>query len=206
MKRGVRLSLGGLTLLIALAGCGRSMWQYGERASWRHEAEVSCLKSGSVKIGTGVVQIQPSEGPCVCGADFPLKVSALGEGGWPMAYGDDLRPPAGIPNGASANMPRWPARQQGYAPPPPQPVSAPSGERMQWSVGPQGIDQSDAAAQSAYPQQRPAYPQQPGYQPPQAYPQEQPYPQLQGYPQQQDYPQRQAYPQQPAYQQSPASA
>src|SRR3569833_4112902 len=95
MKRGVRLSLGGLTLLIALAGCGRSMWQYGERASWRHEAEVSCLKSGGVKIGGGVVQIQPIEGPGVCGADFPLKVSALGEGsGVPMAYGDDQRPPA----------------------------------------------------------------------------------------------------------------
>src|SRR5690242_7643873 len=86
MQRGVRLSLGGLTLLIALAGCGRGLWQYGERASWRHEAEVSCLKSGAVKIGSGVVQIQPIEGPGVCGADFPLKVSALGEGGVPMAY------------------------------------------------------------------------------------------------------------------------
>ncbi|HET9617739.1 MAG TPA: extensin family protein, partial [Pseudolabrys sp.] len=163
----MRLSLGGLTLLIALAGCGRSMWQYGERASWRHEAEVSCLKSGAVKIGGGVVQIQPIEGPGVCGADFPLKVSALGEGGGvPMAYGDDLRPPAGIPNGSSANMPRWPASQPAYQPPPPpQPISAPSGGRMQWSVGPQGIEQGGAAAQPAY-QQQPAYPQQ------QAYPQQ----------------------------------
>jgi len=199
MKRGVRLSLGGLTLLIALAGCGRSMWQYGERASWRHEAEVSCLKSGGVKIGGGVVQIQPIEGPGVCGADFPLKVSALGEGGVPMAYGDDLRPPAGIPNGSSASMPRWPASGPSYAPPP-QPVSAPaSGERMQWQVGPQGVDQGAAAPQPTYRQQQ-SYPAQQGYQPQPAFPQKQAYPQQPAY-------RQPAYPQQPAYEQSsPASA
>jgi hypothetical protein len=143
MKRGVRLPLAGLTLLLALAGCGRGLWQYGERASWRHEAEVSCLKSGGVKIGSGVVQIQPIEGPGMCGADFPLKVSALGEGGQPMAYGDDIRPPAGIPNASPASMPRWPAGQPHYLPPPQaQPVAAPAGARMQWMTGPQGIEQA----------------------------------------------------------------
>ena len=50
----------------------------GERAPWRHQAEVECMKSGSVKIGTGVVQIDPIEGPGMCGTDFPLKVAALG--------------------------------------------------------------------------------------------------------------------------------
>jgi hypothetical protein len=193
MQRGVRLSLGGLTLLIALAGCGRGMWQYGERASWRHEAEVSCLKSGAVKIGSGVVQIQPIEGPGVCGADFPLKVSALGEGGVPMAYGDDLRPPAGIPNASPTNMPRWPASQPSYAPPPPpQPMSAPAaGEHMQWQVGPQGIDQSAGAPP------QPAYQQQPDYQPPQQ----------QTYQPQPAYrPPQQTYQQQPAYQPAPAGA
>jgi hypothetical protein len=172
MKGGVRLSLGGLTLLIALAGCGRGMWQYGERAAWRHEAEVSCLKSGAVKIGSGVVQIQPIEGPGVCGADFPLKVSALGEGGVPMAYGDDLRPPAGIPNASSGSMPRWPA-SAATRPLPPQPISAPaSGERLQWQVGPQGIDQGGTAAPpqpyQAQPTYQPqsSYQQQPTYQPP----------------------------------------
>src|SRR5665811_412864 len=79
MKGGVRFYLAGSVMLLALAGCGRSLLQYGERASWRHEAEVTCLKSGGVKIGTGVVQIQPIEGPGMCGADFPLKVAALGE-------------------------------------------------------------------------------------------------------------------------------
>ena len=143
MKRGVRLPLAGLTLLLALAGCGRGLWQYGERASWRHEAEVSCLKSGGVKIGSGVVQIQPIEGPGMCGADFPLKVSALGEGGQPMAYGDDIRPPAGIPNASPASMPRWPAGQPHYLPPPQaQPVAAPAGARMQWMTGPQGVEQA----------------------------------------------------------------
>ena len=85
-------------MLLALAGCGRGLLQYGERAPWRHQAEVTCLKSGAVKIGTGVVQIQPIEGPGMCGADFPLKVAALGESS-AIGYADDLRPPGAIPNG-----------------------------------------------------------------------------------------------------------
>jgi len=142
MKRHVPFCIAGLGLLLALAGCGRGLWQYGERASWRHEAEVSCLKSGSVKVGTGVVQIQPIEGPGVCGADFPLKVTALGESATPMAYADDMRPPGAIPN---ASVPRWPVRDQSYPPP------APNGERMQWITGPQGI--ARAPGPSASPEQ-----------------------------------------------------
>ena len=142
MKRRVPFCIAGLGLLLALAGCGRGLWQYGERASWRHEAEVSCLKSGSVKVGTGVVQIQPIEGPGVCGADFPLKVTALGESATPMAYADDMRPPGAIPK---ASVPRWPVRDQSYPPP------APNGERMQWITGPQGI--ARAPGPSASPEQ-----------------------------------------------------
>jgi hypothetical protein len=175
MKGGVRLSLGGLTLLIALAGCGRGMWQYGERASWRHEAEISCLKSGAVKIGTGVVQVQPIEGPGVCGADFPLKVSALGEGGVPMAYGDDLRPPAGIPNASLASMPHWPASQPSYMPPQPVASAPTSGARMQWMTGPRGVEQGRAPEQApaSAPSYQPAY-QQPSYEQQPAYRQQQP--------------------------------
>src|SRR5664280_3583801 len=103
MKRGVSCYLAGTVVLLALAGCGRSFLQ-GERASWRHEAEVTCLKSGAVKIGVGVVQMQPIEGPGMCGAEFPLKVALLGESGAAIGYGDDPRPPAGIPN---ASQPRW---------------------------------------------------------------------------------------------------
>jgi hypothetical protein len=168
MKRGARLSVSGLTLLIALAGCGRGMWQVGERAPWRHEAEVSCLKSGAVKIGSGVVQIQPIEGPGVCGADFPLKVSALGEGNSPMAYGDDLRPPAGIPNGSS-QMPRWPVNEPPRYMPPPQPVAAPSGEQMHWVTGPHGVEQGGTGASAPTYQQQPAYQQRPAYQPSPSY-------------------------------------
>ncbi len=101
-------------MLLALAGCGRSYLMQGERASWRHEAEETCLKSGAVKVG--VVQVDPIEGPGMCGADFPLKVSALGEAP-AMSYGDDLRPPAAIPNGSSADMPNWPPSEPRYAPP-----------------------------------------------------------------------------------------
>ncbi|HKS87691.1 MAG TPA: extensin, partial [Pseudolabrys sp.] len=78
MKVGVGLSIVGAALLLALAGCGRSFF-FGEREPWRHDAEVECLKSGVVKLGAGVVRMEPIEGPGMCGADFPLKVSALGE-------------------------------------------------------------------------------------------------------------------------------
>ena len=95
MKSGVRFYLAGTVVLLALAGCGRS-FLHGERAAWRHEAEVTCLKSGAVKLGAGVVQMQPIEGPGMCGADFPLKVAVLGES-TAMSYADDLRPPASNP-------------------------------------------------------------------------------------------------------------
>ena len=154
MSRGLRFSLGasGLLLLLVLTGCGRGFWNTGERAAWRHEAEVACLKSGEVKLGAGVVQIEPIEGPGMCGADFPLKVSMLGDASAvPMSYGDDMRPPAAIPGGSSG-MPNWPVNDQRYAPvqsAPMAPVrSAPMqpaqtapirGETMRWVPGPQGV-------------------------------------------------------------------
>ena len=96
MKGGVGLYFAGAGVLLALAGCGRSFMS-GERAPWRHQAEISCLKSGAVKVGAGVVQIEPIEGPGMCGADFPLKVAALGESSPAISYSDDLRPPGSIP-------------------------------------------------------------------------------------------------------------
>ena len=106
MARGVGWYVGGSIAfggICLLAGCGGYM--FAEREPWRHEAEVQCLSSGAVKEGAGVVRIEPIRGPGVCGADFPLKVSMLGETG-PLGYSGDLRPPAVIPDGAS--MPRWP--------------------------------------------------------------------------------------------------
>jgi hypothetical protein len=144
MKGGARFYFAGAgVLLLALAGCGRSLLQYGERAPWRHQAEVTCLKSGAVKIGAGVVQISPIEGPGMCGADFPLKVAALGESS-AIGYADDLRPPGAIPNASSAQMPNWPAHQQYYArPAQTQPVQTQpvQGRQMRWVPGPQPVEQ-----------------------------------------------------------------
>jgi hypothetical protein len=156
MTRGWTFSIAGGVVLLALAGCGRSFFMDGERAAWRHDAEVACLKSGAVKIG--VERIDPIEGPGMCGADFPFKVKALGEAPV-MSYADELRPPASIPN-ASSDMPRWPASKPRYVPPPvkvapvrsvpvyPAPVK---GETLRWVPGPQGIVRSQSGAPASQP-------------------------------------------------------
>ena len=71
----------------------------GEREPWRREAEVACLNSGTVKESAGLVRISPIEGPGMCGADFPLKVSALGEGSALGYVEEPVRPPGAIPHG-----------------------------------------------------------------------------------------------------------
>jgi hypothetical protein len=113
MTRGVRLYLVGSFVLVSLAGCGRGFFSE-EREPWRAEAEMACLKSGSVKESADLVRISPIAGPGACGAEFPLRVSALGESS--SSYGfadDDIRPP-----GTIGNQPRWPGNQ----PPPQQPA------------------------------------------------------------------------------------
>ena len=85
----------GLGVLGVLAGCsGGNM--FAEREPWRRDAEVQCLNAGTVREGPGVVRIRSIQGPGVCGADFPFKVSMLGESS-PLGYSDDLRPPSDIP-------------------------------------------------------------------------------------------------------------
>ncbi len=164
MKLSVRVQLyiAGGAALLALAGCGRSFLHYGERESWRHEAEVTCLKSGEVKLGAGVVQISPIEGPGVCGADFPLKVSMLGES-TAMSYGDDLRPPAGIPN---ASQPPWPPSESRYAPPAPVQSQPIQNGNMRWVPGPPGIEQPEATAPAQYAPPAARYAPAEPYQPP----------------------------------------
>ncbi|MFA6266789.1 MAG: extensin family protein [Pseudolabrys sp.] len=156
MKAGPRFFLGcGFAVLLALAGCGRSaMWQ-GDRAAWRGQAEAQCMQSGAVKIGSGVVRIAPIEGPGVCGADFPLKVAALGEGGASYGYADaPPRPPGGV----GRNMPDWPASQPRYSTPAaqaPAPASynvlpPPNGAQMRWVPGPAPVNApSEAPAANA---------------------------------------------------------
>lgn len=145
MRVGVRISIAAAMLgLLALAGCGRGFFQDAERAPWRREAEMTCLKSGVVKLGTGIVQVEPIEGPGVCGADFPLKVAALGEGSALTSFAEAPRPPAVIPNGSSAAMPRWPASQPRYAPPAPVETAAPIQRgNMRWIPGPPAINAPD---------------------------------------------------------------
>jgi hypothetical protein len=113
MTRGVRLVLVGSFVLVSLAGCGRGFFQSAEREPWRAEAEVACLKSGAVKETADLVRINPISGPGVCGAEFPLKVAALGESNNSFGFADELRPPAGI----GGDQPRWPVtRPQPAAP------------------------------------------------------------------------------------------
>ena len=104
----------GSFVLVSLAGCGRGFFQSAEREPWRAEAELACLKSGAVKENAELVRINPISGPGVCGAEYPLKVAALGESIGSFGFADDLRPPGQIGSG-----PRWPVSQPPRAAPPP---------------------------------------------------------------------------------------
>jgi Extensin-like protein C-terminus len=113
MTRGVRWHVVGSFVLVSLAGCGHGFFS-AEREPWRAEAEIACLKSGTVKESAEIVRIDPISGPGMCGADYPLKVAALGESVGSYGFADeDLRPPTPI-----GNQPRWPI--QGPRPADPQ--------------------------------------------------------------------------------------
>jgi len=114
MTRRVWYLVGSAVLLLVLAGCG-GFHMFAEREPWRHDAEVQCLNSGAVHEGPGKVRIEPIRGPGVCGADFPFKVSMLGESR-ALSYDDELRPPGGIPNRSLA-PPRWPVNARAVPPP-----------------------------------------------------------------------------------------
>src|ERR1700729_2969949 len=115
MTRGVRWYFVGSFVLVSLAGCGRGFFQSEEREPWRAEAEIACLKSGTVKETADLVRISPISGPGVCGAEFPLKVAALGESNSSIGYSEELRPPGSI----GGDQPRWPGTQPAAARPSP---------------------------------------------------------------------------------------
>lgn len=100
--------------VILLAGCAGHY--FAQREPWRKDAELACLQSGAVKESGTIVRIEPINGPGVCGADFPLKVAALGDQSL-MGY-SDLRPPASVPN---AGPQRWPVASAPTPRTPPQP-------------------------------------------------------------------------------------
>jgi hypothetical protein len=120
--RGVWCGLLGLVALGVLAGC-KSTW-FEAREPWRREAEEQCLKTGSVKESPAIAMLKPIQGPGMCGADYPLKVVALGENE-AMGYAQDLRPPGAVPQAALPSPPpamSYPSR--GVTSPP---LSSPSG-------------------------------------------------------------------------------
>ena len=104
-----------------LAGCSGGSYM-ADREPWRHEAEAKCLDFGAVKEGPGRVRIKAINGPGMCGADFPMKVSALGEPSSVLGYDDDMRPPGAVPNGGAAPL-RWPGQTR-VAPGISQPVTS----------------------------------------------------------------------------------
>ena len=84
-----------------------------------------------VKQGAAVVQIEPIEGPGMCGADFPLKVAALGTSA-AIGYGEEPRPPSAIRNPNPLSEPRYGAPIQ-TQPVLTRPVQ---GEIMRWTIAP----------------------------------------------------------------------
>ena len=150
MTRRVGLYLVGSLVLVSLAGCGRGLFQFAEREPWRAEAELACLKSGEVKETANLVRISPISGPGVCGADYPLKVAALGENS-AFGFADDLRPPGAIPGGSDPRQPRWPINPPSY---PQQTYSAPSYSSPSYGTAPAGqVERTPIGAPSAYPTQ-----------------------------------------------------
>jgi Extensin-like protein C-terminus len=162
-------------VLAVLAGCARS-W-LAEREPWRGEAEAACLKSGAVKEGSAITILRPIAGPGVCGADFPLRVTALGEPGV-LGFADEpVRPPGAIlgapdyaPPPPAASYTPYPARgpyaaapayppAQAYTPAypsaaPGEPLSiAPSGPAYGGGA-PQGGGYAQSYQPDVYPQQR----------------------------------------------------
>ena len=120
MRRRLCFSVIGLSVLGvlgSLAGCGRgASYLWAERESWRHDAEVNCLKSGAIKESAALVRVNPIDGPGICGADFPIKVAALGESFSALGFADEIvRPPGSVPRVTGSAQPRWPVSQ------PPQP-------------------------------------------------------------------------------------
>jgi len=110
-----------------------------ERDPWRHEAEVECLKSGAVREGPSISMERPIQGPGICGADFPLKVSALGAIR-ALGFADDPRPPGAIPQ---YSPPESPSSRHDTPQPPPGP-RYPSGEPgAPMSISPSGIEPPD---------------------------------------------------------------
>ncbi len=189
MTRGVRWSLVGSLVLVALGSlvaCKQSWLE--EREPWRREAEVECLKSGTVKESPSVALLGPINGPGMCGADFPLKVAALGEQQAPLGYADEpIRPPGPVPQAGNPYprpvytpaptyrpLPQYPASE--YPPNTPFSVNPAYPADTRLPPNPDYRPSAPVGPQRQYPQQYPTqYPTQyPQQQHPAQYPQQYP--------------------------------
>jgi Extensin-like protein C-terminus len=113
MASKLRTCLAGSVVVVGLgmlAACSGGGFWGGEREPWRKEAEARCIGAGEVREGPGVTRISAINGPGMCGADFPFRVSSFGVPG-ALSFGE-LRPPASIPNAPRAAPPRWPVAEQ----------------------------------------------------------------------------------------------
>ena len=119
MRRGVHWGLVSSCLLLALAGCAR-MW-FAEREPWRREAEVACLQSGAVKESPSVALMRAIDGPGVCGADYPIRVAALGEPAL-VGFADEVVRPPGSVGGVVDPVNRAPYRPAQSYPAQPAPL------------------------------------------------------------------------------------
>jgi hypothetical protein len=131
MTRGVRKYLVSSVVLVALIGvAGCSHFLFAQREPWRRDAELACLNSGAVPESAARVRITAINGPGMCGMDYPIKVSALGDvdAADPLNYDDDPpRPPGSVPGGTVPS--HWPGVSSSALPPPvaaqPAPYNAP---------------------------------------------------------------------------------
>jgi hypothetical protein len=155
MKRGVGWYLVGSGVVLALAGCGGG-WFAEQREAWRHEAEVACLKSGAVKLTPTIAQMPAINGPGMCGADYPLKVAALGES-MVLGFAEELRPP-GLIAPRPVTAPRYQPQPYGQRPYAPSPHAAQPGQPgAPMSLRPPGAEADEDEPDEAYPGSPPPY-------------------------------------------------
>ena len=141
----VALYLVGSVVALSLAGCGRGFVNVQEREPWRREAEATCLKSGAIKQTNLISQIKAIQGPGVCGADYPFKVSAIGEVSSALGFAEAMRPPGAIPNRFPIPEPtRSAAPSPRYSDPAPSAAAA-SGPMSIRPPGTEGGDEEEAA-------------------------------------------------------------
>lgn len=76
MLRNLGVSLGFVAFVgLTVVGCSR--FGKEQRAEWRSQAEMACLRAGNVRESQFVRITRTLEGPGSCGADYPIKVSAF---------------------------------------------------------------------------------------------------------------------------------